>query len=59
MTVKEFLEYLNDLAMTDDSYLDFQIVTTGYDEWGNRKHNIPTKDATCNYDDKVIRIWDL
>jgi hypothetical protein len=58
MTIKELLKCINEMAMLDDNFLDFKVMMTGHNDGGYRQHNIPAKDVTYNFEDKVLRIWD-
>lgn len=58
MTIKEFMELMNDLIRSYPSVADCKMEMVGHDANGERIYNIPIVDYTCNPDEQVLRLWD-
>lgn len=58
MTVKELIAFFEECAQLDENVMNFQIVNVGYNCYGEWDPALLTKDATVNYEDGVIRLWD-
>lgn len=58
MTIKEFVELMQDLIQVDPSVANCKMEMVGHDANGERIYNIPVIDYTYNPDEEVLRLWD-
>lgn len=58
MTIKEFIELMQDMIQMCPSIADCKMEMVGHDANGERVYNIPVVDYTCNPDEEIVRLWD-
>ena len=58
MTIRELMNEMKTLIELDPEAADHEIVMAAYNEYGERKFDIPVKDFTSNFEDGVLRLWD-
>ena len=59
MTIRELMNEMSTLILLDPEAVDYEIVMTGHNEYGERNFEIPVKDLTSNFEDGVLRLWDV
>ena len=59
MKIYELINELKTLVELDPEAADYEIVMTGHNEYGERNFEIPVKDLTSNFEDGVLRLWDV
>ena len=58
MTIKEFMELMQDLIQACPHVANCKMEMVGHDANGERIYNIPVIDYTCNPDEEILRLWD-
>ena len=58
MTVKEFMELMDDLIFCCPSVANCKMFMVGHDANGERQYDIPVVDYTCNPDEETLHLWD-
>jgi len=58
MTVKELINYLEEIVYTNPERADYTVKMVGYDANGERHYDIDIDDIGTDSAEKVLHLWD-